>query len=84
MFSPRNASPATARRAKRITPAAQRRSFYLQPDHDPLAHAEDAEEFKRALGDRVTIMKIANASHAAVAEQPDAIAVALIEYARKL
>jgi pimeloyl-ACP methyl ester carboxylesterase len=58
--------------------------LYLQPDHDPLAHAEDAFEFKRALGDRVTIVKNANASHAAIAEQPDAIAAALIDYARKL
>ena len=24
--------------------------LYLQPDHDPLAHAEDAHAFKRALG----------------------------------
>jgi pimeloyl-ACP methyl ester carboxylesterase len=58
--------------------------LYLQPDHDPLAHADDALEFKRALGERVTIVKIANASHAAITEQPDAIADALIEYARKL
>jgi len=58
--------------------------LYLKPDHDPLAHDEDAEEFKRALGDRVTIVTIANASHAAIAEQPDAIAAALIAYARTL
>jgi hypothetical protein len=25
--------------------------LYLQPDHDPLAHARDAEAFKHALGD---------------------------------
>jgi pimeloyl-ACP methyl ester carboxylesterase len=56
----------------------------LQPDHDPLAHAEDAEEFKRALGDRVTIRVIRNCSHAAVTEQPDAISEALIDYARTL
>jgi pimeloyl-ACP methyl ester carboxylesterase len=56
----------------------------LQPDHDPLAHAEDAIEFKRALGDRVTIVKIAQASHAAITEQPDAVADALIAYAGRL
>jgi pimeloyl-ACP methyl ester carboxylesterase len=58
--------------------------LYLQPAHDPLAHAEDAAEFQRALGGRVTIVKIANASHAAITEQPDAIADALIDYVRKL
>jgi pimeloyl-ACP methyl ester carboxylesterase len=57
--------------------------LYLQPDHDPLAHSDDALDFKRALGERVTIVKIANASHAAVTEQPDAISDALIAYARK-
>jgi pimeloyl-ACP methyl ester carboxylesterase len=55
--------------------------LYLQPDHDPLAHAEDAQEFKRSLGDRVTIMVIRDCSHAAVAEQPQAISDALIDYA---
>ena len=58
--------------------------LYLQPDHDPLAHEEDAHEFKRALGDRVTIVVIRDCSHAAVAEQPDAISDALIDYAAAL
>jgi pimeloyl-ACP methyl ester carboxylesterase len=58
--------------------------LYLQPDHDPLAHAEDGQEFKRALGDRVTIVRIADASHAAITEQPDAVAEVLIDYARRL
>src|SRR5215510_4408854 len=58
--------------------------LYLQPDHDPLAHVEDALEFKRALGDRVTVTVIPNCSHAAIAEQPDAISDALITYARGL
>jgi pimeloyl-ACP methyl ester carboxylesterase len=55
--------------------------LYLQPDHDPLAHADDAQAFGRALGDRVTIKVIRNCSHAAVVEQPDAISDALIAYA---
>lgn len=58
--------------------------LYLQPDHDPLAHVEDAVEFKQALGDRVTVVSIRNASHAAIAEQPEAISAALIDYARAL
>jgi len=58
--------------------------FYLQPDHDPLAHVEDAHEFKRALGDRVTVRVVPNSSHAAIAEQPEFISDALIAYARGL
>jgi pimeloyl-ACP methyl ester carboxylesterase len=58
--------------------------LYLQPDHDPLAHVEDAEEFKRALGARVTVVIIRNASHAVIAEQPAAVSDAVIAYARSL
>lgn len=57
--------------------------LYLQPDHDPLAHVEDAHAFKRALGDRVTVVVIRNSSHAAIVEQPDAISDALIEFIRR-
>jgi pimeloyl-ACP methyl ester carboxylesterase len=58
--------------------------LYIQPSHDPLAHAEDAEEYRRALGDRVTVVVIANAAHAVIVEQPKAVSDALIAYARKL
>jgi pimeloyl-ACP methyl ester carboxylesterase len=58
--------------------------LYLQPDHDPLAHEEDAQAFKRSLGERVTIVVICDCSHAAVAEQPAAISDALIDYANTL
>ena len=58
--------------------------LYLQPDHDPLAHVADAHEFKQALGDRVTVIVLRHCSHAAVAEQPDAISDALIDYAKTL
>jgi pimeloyl-ACP methyl ester carboxylesterase len=58
--------------------------LYLQPDHDPLAHVDNAEEYKRALGDRVTVVVIPHASHAAVAEQPAFIADELIKYAQGL
>jgi pimeloyl-ACP methyl ester carboxylesterase len=58
--------------------------LFLQPDHDPLAHAQDAHEFKRALGDRVIVVVIAGASHAAIAEQPEAISRALIDFAKTL
>jgi len=58
--------------------------LYLQPDHDPLGRVADAQEYKRALGDRVTVVVIANASHAVVTEQPAAVADELIKYARGL
>jgi pimeloyl-ACP methyl ester carboxylesterase len=58
--------------------------LYLQPGHDPLAHVEDAHEFKRALGDRVTVIVIDNASHAAIEEQPEAISAALVDFAKRL
>ncbi len=58
--------------------------LYLQPGHDPLAHVEDAHAFKRALGDRVTVIVIDNASHAAIEEQPEAISAALIDFANRL
>ena len=58
--------------------------LYLQPDHDALAHVDNAEEYKRALGDRVTVVVIPHASHAAIAEQPEFIADELIKYARGL
>ena len=58
--------------------------LYLQPDHDPLAHVDNAEEYRRALGERVTVVVIPHASHAAIAEQPEFIADELITYARRL
>jgi pimeloyl-ACP methyl ester carboxylesterase len=58
--------------------------LYLQPDHDPLAHVEDAKAYKVQFGDRVTVVVIARSSHAVIAEQPDAVSDALIEYARRL
>jgi pimeloyl-ACP methyl ester carboxylesterase len=64
--------------------AGQAPVLYIQPSHDPLAHVEDAEEYERALGDRVTVVVIPNSAHAVIAEQPDAVSDALIAYARKL
>jgi pimeloyl-ACP methyl ester carboxylesterase len=58
--------------------------LYLQPDHDPLAHVEDAKAYKEQFGDRVTVVVIERSSHAVIAEQPDAVSAALIAYARGL
>src|SRR5262245_18442996 len=58
--------------------------LYLQPDHDPLAHVEDAEAYARLFDARVTVVVIHRASHAVIAEQPEAVIAALIAYARGL
>jgi pimeloyl-ACP methyl ester carboxylesterase len=57
--------------------------LYMQPSHDPLAHAEDAVEYKAALGDRLSIVKIPQSSHAAIAEQPDFIAREIAAWVRR-
>ena len=64
--------------------AGQAPVLYIQPSHDPLAHVADAEEYKSALGDRVTVVVVPNAAHAVIVEQPDAVSDALIAYASKL
>jgi pimeloyl-ACP methyl ester carboxylesterase len=64
--------------------AGQAPVLYIQPGADPLAHVEDAEEYQRALGDRVSVVVIPNAAHAVIVENPDAVSDALIAYARKL
>jgi pimeloyl-ACP methyl ester carboxylesterase len=64
--------------------AGQAPVLYIQPGGDPLAHLEDAEEYQRALGGRVTVVVIPNAAHAVIVEKPDAVSDALIAYARKL
>lgn len=64
--------------------AGQAPVLYIQPSHDPLAHVEDAEEYQRALGDRVTVVVIPNSAHAVIVEQPEAVSRALINYAHSL
>ena len=64
--------------------AGQAPILYLQPEHDPLAHVEDAEAYQRQFGERVSIVVVERASHAVIAEQPDAVSAALVAYARKL
>jgi pimeloyl-ACP methyl ester carboxylesterase len=64
--------------------AGQAPVLYIQPSHDPLAHVEDAEQYRRALGDRVIVVVIPNSAHAVIVEQPEAVSHALIAYARNL
>src|SRR5580704_5072997 len=58
--------------------------LYLQPDHDPLASIDNAADYKRALGDRVTVVVVPHSGHAAITEQPAFVATELIKYARTL
>jgi pimeloyl-ACP methyl ester carboxylesterase len=58
--------------------------LYLQPAHDLLAYVEDAKAYKAQFAERVTIVVIERASHAIIAEQPDAVSTALIRYACEL
>lgn len=58
--------------------------LYVQPSHDPLARHADADEYKTALGERVSVVVIPNSAHAVIVEQPAAVSDALIAYARKL
>lgn len=58
--------------------------LYMQPSHDPLAHAQDAVDYKAALGSRLTVVKIPQSSHAAIAEQPDFIAREIAVWARRV
>lgn len=57
--------------------------LYMQPSHDPLAHADDAVEYKAALGNRLSIVRIPQSSHAAITEQPEFIAREIATWARR-
>ena len=58
--------------------------LYMQPSHDPLAHAQDAVDYKAALGDRLSVIKIPQSSHAAIAEQPVFIASEIAAWVRRI
>lgn len=54
----------------------------LQASDDAIAPRENAEDLKRRLGDRVTIVDIRDAGHAMLPEQPDQIAAAVMNAVR--
>ena len=58
--------------------------LYIQPSHDPLARVDEADEYKHALGGRVTVVVVPNSAHAVIVEQPAAVSDALVAYAKKL
>lgn len=64
--------------------AGQRPILVLQPARDAIAPAENARRLRAALGpERVQIVEIAGAGHAALPEQPDAIARAVVRFVRR-
>jgi pimeloyl-ACP methyl ester carboxylesterase len=56
----------------------------LQADLDPFKPAASRNELKDEFGSRVTIAVIANASHALIPEQPDAVVAAITGWVRGL
>ena len=56
----------------------------LQAEHDPVAPRRFSGVLKSMLGDRVTIVVIPNASHALFPEQPEAVAKAIADFARRV
>ncbi len=56
----------------------------LQGDQDPWRPASTRDELKDLLGDKVTVQTIANASHALVVEQPQAVADAIVSWINAL
>ncbi len=53
----------------------------IQPLDDPFKPRSAAGEFKAEFGDRVTVVEIANASHALFPEQPKAVVNAIVKWA---
>jgi len=56
----------------------------LQAGNDPFHPIERMNELKTELGDRVTVVVIANASHALLPEQPKAVVEGIVTWIRKL
>jgi len=56
----------------------------LQGKDDPFKPASAAGEYRAQFGPRVTVVAIANASHAMFPEQPQAVARAIVDWARSL
>ena len=56
----------------------------LQGTEDKIAPPENARRFKRQYGGRISLVEIANAGHAMLPEQPQAIAEAIVRFLRRL
>ena len=85
---------AAASEAQRLAAAATRQSEWwtagkvplldLQADRDPFHPIEKQNELRDELGERVSVIVIANASHALLPEQPAAVVAAIVGWVRKL
>ena len=56
----------------------------VQPEHDVMIPPESQSRYRDELGDRVSIVRIPNAAHALLPEQPAAVAQALLDFAARL
>lgn len=65
-------------------PAGRAPILDMQAEFDTVVPPSARQDLKNELGDRVTIQVIANAGHALIPEQVDAVAAGIDAYARKL
>ena len=56
----------------------------VQPENDVMIPPESQSRYRDDLGERVSIVRIPNAGHALLPEQPEAVAQALLEFVRRL
>jgi pimeloyl-ACP methyl ester carboxylesterase len=56
----------------------------VQPEHDVMTPPESASRYRDELGERVSIVRIPNAGHALLPEQPQALARVLLDYVRSV
>ncbi len=56
----------------------------VQPEHDVMIPPESRSRYRDDLGERVTIVRIPNAGHALLPEQPEAVAQALLRFIQQL
>lgn len=56
----------------------------VQPENDVMIPPESAQRYRDELGARVSIVRIANAAHALLPEQPEAVAQALLRFIEAL
>jgi len=65
-------------------PAGHASILDLQAEFDTVVPPSARQDLKNELGERVTIRVIANAGHALIPEQPEAVANAMVDYIRDL
>jgi pimeloyl-ACP methyl ester carboxylesterase len=56
----------------------------VQPEDDVMIPPESRSRYRDDLGERVSIVRIPNAGHALLPEQPEAVAQALLEFVRRI